>query len=76
MLWETALLESGFPIEDTKAFSNRVYSLAKDTIDLKESLDAIEEESDEPEEEEVVEEEAAAPEEPDEYEEAGDKEEL
>lgn len=51
-----------------------MYSLAKDTIDLKGSLDAIEEESDEPEE--VVEEEAAAPEEPDEYEQAGDKEEL
>lgn len=67
LLWETALLESGFPVDDAKSFSARIYSLAKDTIGMKEELDAVEEETEEAEEEEVAEEEAPV-EEGDEYE--------
>ena len=50
LLWETALLESGFAVEDPKEFSQRVYDLAKDTIGL-ESLDNLEEEVEEAEDE-------------------------
>jgi len=50
VLFETALLESGFVPDDTKGFSQRVYSLVKDTIGLDKSLDAIEPEVEEAEE--------------------------
>ena len=43
LLFETSLIESGFHPEDTKAFSQRVYELAKGAIGVTESLDAIEE---------------------------------
>eukprot|EP01025_Chloroclados_australasicus_P063193 TRINITY_DN8342_c0_g1_i4.p1 TRINITY_DN8342_c0_g1~~TRINITY_DN8342_c0_g1_i4.p1 ORF type:complete len:790 (-),score=166.72 TRINITY_DN8342_c0_g1_i4:242-2611(-) len=56
MLYETALLESGFSLDNNKDFSQRVYALLKDQIGMKASLDDIEE-IDEGEEEEEQEEE-------------------
>ena len=44
LLFETSLIESGFQPEDTKAFSQRVYELAKDAIGVTGSLDDVEEE--------------------------------
>jgi heat shock protein beta len=38
LLYETALLESGFQLNDAKAFNTRVYSLVKDALDLKGEL--------------------------------------
>ena len=43
LLFETSLIESGFQPEDTKAFSQRVYELAKDAVGVEGSLDAVEE---------------------------------
>jgi hypothetical protein len=58
LLFETSLIESGFTPDDTKAFSQRVYELAKDAVGVTEPLDAIEEEIPEPEEEAAPAEEA------------------
>lgn len=35
LLFETALLESGFQLADNKAFNQRVYSLVKDVLNIK-----------------------------------------
>lgn len=53
-------------MDDAKSFSARIYSLAKDTIGMREDLDAVEEESEEAEEEAAAAEEAPV-EEGDEY---------
>ena len=51
LLFETSLIESGFTPDDTKAFSQRVYELAKDAVGVTESLDSIEDDVPEPEDE-------------------------
>jgi hypothetical protein len=43
LIFETAMIESGFQVEDTKSFSDRVYELAKDGLGLTGSLKDIEE---------------------------------
>ncbi len=42
LLFETALIESGFQPEDSKTFSKRVYELAKESIGVTASLDDVE----------------------------------
>jgi heat shock protein 90kDa beta len=52
LLFETALLESGFELDDAKSFSARMYEVLKDQIGYQGSLSDIEpeaEEADEPE---------------------------
>jgi heat shock protein beta len=45
LIFETAMIESGFQVEDTKSFSDRVYELAKDGLGLTGSLKDIEEDA-------------------------------
>lgn len=42
LLFDTALLESGFQLEDNKAFNNRVYSLVKDVLKIKKDFNSVE----------------------------------
>lgn len=51
LLFETALLESGFELDDAKSFSSRMYEVLKDQIGYQGSLEDIEQESEEVEEE-------------------------
>lgn len=39
LLFDTALLESGFGLNDNKAFNKRVYSLVKDVLKIKKDFD-------------------------------------
>jgi heat shock protein beta len=55
LLYETALLESGFGIDDTKAFAGRMNTMLKSAMDIDPDAE-VEEEEEEPEEEEVAEE--------------------
>ena len=48
LLYETALLESGFQLADNKAFNQRVYSLVKDVLDIKKDITAVQEPADDP----------------------------
>ena len=48
LLYETALLESGFQLADNKAFNQRVYSLVKDVLDIKKDITAVQEPVDDP----------------------------
>ncbi len=50
LLYETALLESGFSLADNKAFNKRVYSLVKDALKIKADFESF----DVPEESEAV----------------------
>jgi heat shock protein beta len=59
LLYETALLESGFQLDDNKAFNKRVYSLVKDALKIKTDFEKFEV-PDEPAEEEEPEEAQAA----------------
>jgi heat shock protein beta len=58
LLYDTALLESGFMLDDPKAFSEKVFSIVKDSMDIPEDapLEDIEIEEEEEEEEEAEEE--------------------
>ena len=60
LLFETALLESGFELDDAKSFSSRMYEVLKDQIGYQGSLTDIEpeaeEEAEEPDEAEEVDE--------------------
>lgn len=40
LLYETALLESGFQLSDVKGFNGRVYNLVKDVLKIEEDLTA------------------------------------
>ncbi len=40
LLFDTALLESGFGLNDNKAFNKRVYSLVKDVLKIKKDFDS------------------------------------
>merc|ERR1712070_1323691 len=55
LLYETALLESGFMVDDTKGFATRMSTMIKSSLDI--DPDAEVEEEEEEEEEEVAEEE-------------------
>mmetsp|Transcript_3775 Transcript_3775/g.5046 ORF Transcript_3775/g.5046 Transcript_3775/m.5046 type:complete len:444 (-) Transcript_3775:418-1749(-) len=53
VLYDTALLESGFMLEDAKSFSSKVFSIVRNSLDI--PVDAeVEEEVDVPEEEETI----------------------
>ena len=41
LLYETALLESGFQLADNKAFNQRVYGLVKEVLNIKKDLSEI-----------------------------------
>lgn len=41
LLYETALLESGFQLADNKAFNRRVYALVKDVLNIKMDLSSV-----------------------------------
>ena len=41
LLYETALLESGFQLADNKAFNRRVYALVKDVLNIKSDLTSV-----------------------------------
>ncbi|GFR49495.1 hypothetical protein Agub_g11413 [Astrephomene gubernaculifera] len=75
LLYETALLESGFVPDDAKAFSSRMYAVLKGTLGVESLEVALEEEAGQGEEEkkEVAGEEGAAEEEAEEKEEAKDE---
>ena len=55
LLYDTALLESGFMLDDPKAFSEKVFSIVKDSMDIPQDapLEDIEIAEEEEEEEEV-----------------------
>lgn len=59
LLYDTALLESGFTPEDTKEFSQRMLTMMKDTLKMEGDIHAVEEEDLTVEEEEVEVEEQA-----------------
>merc|ERR1712070_1026376 len=56
LLYETALVESGFGIDDTKAFAGRMSAMLKSAMDIDPDAE-VDEEEEEPEEEETPEEE-------------------
>merc|ERR1712070_551023 len=58
VLFETSLMESGFPLEDTRSYSDRVSSLIRESMGIDADAEVDEEPEDE-EEEEVAEEEEA-----------------
>merc|ERR1712070_1125874 len=56
LLYETALLESGFMVDDTKGFATRMSTMIKSSLDIDPDAEVEEEEEEEEVEEEVAEE--------------------
>ncbi|KAA6429700.1 MAG: heat shock 90 [Trebouxia sp. A1-2] len=75
ILYETALLESGFPVKSPKAFNSRIYTLIKDAMDLKGDL-TVSPQDDSIEEDDEVEDLDAADQDADVSDESLDREEL
>merc|ERR1712146_363091 len=58
LLYETALLESGFMVDDTKGFATRMSTMIKSSLDIDPDAEVEEEEEEEEVEEEAAEEES------------------